>query len=438
MPVLVLAAYRDVDPVPAAAAGGAAGGAGGRPRRVAASGCAASAPDEVEEYRRARRRRTGSPDLAERLYEETEGNPLFVAETVRLLAARAGVAHPGQRPRRDREAAPAPVAGAASPYSRPPRSSAVSSTSTSSAPPPDFPAPALLELLDEALAARVTRRRAGHALAAPLRPRPDPRHPLRRPVPGPTAAAPARGASRRSSGFMRPAATTSTRSPRTRLPPARTKRPSRTPGRRRSAPPPAAPRGGRPAAPAGARGAASATATTGHGASSSSSSARRRRAPATPLGEGHVLAGRRARAERSGSGVELARAAAGYGGGVVWGRAGDDHRLVPLLEEGLAALGHDDAELRIRLLSRLAGALRDEPSRTRRERAQREAVELARRSGSPALLGWALARPRARDRGPGHARRVSRARRRAPRDRARRRETWSASSPRTRSASSRT
>ena len=36
---------------------------------------------------------------------------------------------------------------------------------------------------------------------------------------------------------------------------------------------------------------------------------------------------------------ELARAAAGYGGRIIWARAGDDARLVPLLEEGLAALG---------------------------------------------------------------------------------------------------
>ena len=40
--------------------------------------------------------------------------------------------------------------------------------------------------------------------------------------------------------------------------------------------------------------------------------------------------------------VELARAALGYGGRTVWQRAGDDHRLVPLLEEALAAIGETD------------------------------------------------------------------------------------------------
>jgi DNA-binding SARP family transcriptional activator len=93
---------------------------------------------------------------------------------------------------------------------------------------------------------------------------------------------------------------------------------------------------------------------------------------------------------------ELARAAAGYGGQIVWGRARDDHRLVPLLEEALAKLGDEDDALRVRLLSRLAGALRDEPSRERRGRLSAEAVALARRSGDPVLLGHALA-------GRGHA-----------------------------------
>jgi DNA-binding SARP family transcriptional activator len=64
-------------------------------------------------------------------------------------------------------------------------------------------------------------------------------------------------------------------------------------------------------------------------------------------------------ARRLGLSHELARAAMGYGGRIVWARAGDDDQLVPLLEEGLAALEADDLELRARLLARLAGALRD-------------------------------------------------------------------------------
>lgn len=87
---------------------------------------------------------------------------------------------------------------------------------------------------------------------------------------------------------------------------------------------------------------------------------------------------------------ELARAAAGYGGRVVWARAGDDDRLVPLLEEGLAALGDEDVELRARLMARLAGALRDEHSRDRRDALSREAVRLARRTNDPTALAFAL------------------------------------------------
>jgi tetratricopeptide (TPR) repeat protein len=63
---------------------------------------------------------------------------------------------------------------------------------------------------------------------------------------------------------------------------------------------------------------------------------------------------------------------------------------VPLLEEALAAVAEDDVELRARLLARLAGALRDEPSRERRDKLSAEAVELARRTGNPAALAYAL------------------------------------------------
>ena len=95
-------------------------------------------------------------------------------------------------------------------------------------------------------------------------------------------------------------------------------------------------------------------------------------------------------ARRLGLLPHLARAAAGYGGRIVWARAEGDDRLVPLLEEGLAALADEDVELRSRLLARLAGALRDEPSRDRRDTLSSEAVELARRSGHPAGLAYAL------------------------------------------------
>jgi DNA-binding SARP family transcriptional activator len=96
-------------------------------------------------------------------------------------------------------------------------------------------------------------------------------------------------------------------------------------------------------------------------------------------------------ARRLGLSCELARAAAGYGGRIVWVRASTDDRLMPLLEEGLAVLPADELELRARLMARLAGALRDERSRERRDALSREAVELARRTADPTVLAYALA-----------------------------------------------
>ena len=95
-------------------------------------------------------------------------------------------------------------------------------------------------------------------------------------------------------------------------------------------------------------------------------------------------------ARRLGLAGELAQAAAGYGGRIMIARAGGDERLVPLLEEGIAALGEEDAELRVKLLARLAGALRDEPSRDRRDALSREALDLAREAGDPVVLAAAL------------------------------------------------
>jgi DNA-binding SARP family transcriptional activator len=87
----------------------------------------------------------------------------------------------------------------------------------------------------------------------------------------------------------------------------------------------------------------------------------------------------------------LARAALGYGGATGWQRAGDDDRLVPLLEEALRELGDDATALRARLLARLAGALRDQPSLEPRASLSREAVDIARRIGDPGTLVYALA-----------------------------------------------
>jgi tetratricopeptide (TPR) repeat protein len=95
-------------------------------------------------------------------------------------------------------------------------------------------------------------------------------------------------------------------------------------------------------------------------------------------------------ARRIGSPELLAAAALGYGGRFVWMRAGDDVVLAPLLREALARLGEEDTELRVRLLARLSGALRDEVDRGPRDAASKEAVRAARHLGDPATLAYAL------------------------------------------------
>jgi tetratricopeptide (TPR) repeat protein len=86
----------------------------------------------------------------------------------------------------------------------------------------------------------------------------------------------------------------------------------------------------------------------------------------------------------------FARAALGYGGNPGWQRAGGDTRLVPLLEEALSMLDEDASMLRARLLGRLAGALRDEPSLEPRSSLSREAVAIARRLGDKETLVYTL------------------------------------------------
>ena len=73
----------------------------------------------------------------------------------------------------------------------------------------------------------------------------------------------------------------------------------------------------------------------------------------------------------------LAHAALGYSGRIVWARPSGDDRLVPFLEEAIAAVGETDPELHVVLLARLAGALRDEPTRQRRDALSGEALEVA-------------------------------------------------------------
>ncbi|MBE2319568.1 AAA family ATPase [Solirubrobacter sp. CPCC 204708] len=95
-------------------------------------------------------------------------------------------------------------------------------------------------------------------------------------------------------------------------------------------------------------------------------------------------------ARTAGEAELFARAAAGYGGRFLWSHGLTDERLVPLLEEGVATVGSQDSALRVRLLSRLAAALRHGPTRARREVLMGEAIEMARRIGDPVTIASAL------------------------------------------------
>ena len=64
-------------------------------------------------------------------------------------------------------------------------------------------------------------------------------------------------------------------------------------------------------------------------------------------------------AEKLGLAEQLGHAALGYGGRIVWEVSRDDDHLIPLLERALDELAMDDSVLRVRLLARLAGPLRD-------------------------------------------------------------------------------
>jgi hypothetical protein len=86
----------------------------------------------------------------------------------------------------------------------------------------------------------------------------------------------------------------------------------------------------------------------------------------------------------------LARAAIGYGGRFIWSRAGNDTAMVPLLQDALVMLGGEDDKLRARLLSRLACATRSSPDREHSSALARQGVELARQLDDPPTLAYAL------------------------------------------------
>ncbi len=95
-------------------------------------------------------------------------------------------------------------------------------------------------------------------------------------------------------------------------------------------------------------------------------------------------------ARAAGESELLARATASYGGRFLWSHGLTDDRLVPLLEEGISVVGTADSALRVRLLSRLAAALRHGPTRARREVLMEEAIQMARRIGDPVTIASAL------------------------------------------------
>jgi hypothetical protein len=88
----------------------------------------------------------------------------------------------------------------------------------------------------------------------------------------------------------------------------------------------------------------------------------------------------------------LAQAALGYGGRLIWEVSRDDPHLVPLLERALASIGEADSPLRVRLLARLGGGpLRDSHDPRRRRTMTAEALAAARRLGDASTLAYALA-----------------------------------------------
>lgn len=96
-------------------------------------------------------------------------------------------------------------------------------------------------------------------------------------------------------------------------------------------------------------------------------------------------------ARRQGAAEALARAALGYGGRFFWARVGHDQHMVPMLQDALVLLGGTDDRLRVRLLTRLACAWRSDRDRQEQRRAlSQQAVEMARQLEDPATLGYAL------------------------------------------------
>jgi class 3 adenylate cyclase/DNA-binding SARP family transcriptional activator len=88
----------------------------------------------------------------------------------------------------------------------------------------------------------------------------------------------------------------------------------------------------------------------------------------------------------------LARAALGYGGRFLWDVSRGDDYLPAVLRRALDMLGDGDSDLRVRVLSRLAGGpLRDASfPRAERHALSTEALAMARRLDDPSTLAYAI------------------------------------------------
>jgi eukaryotic-like serine/threonine-protein kinase len=95
-------------------------------------------------------------------------------------------------------------------------------------------------------------------------------------------------------------------------------------------------------------------------------------------------------ARSAGSPEQLARAALGYAGRFVWMPRGADEDVVPLLDDALRELGSDESALRVRVLARLAGTLRDQPEPERRTELTAQALDIARALDDRSALAYAL------------------------------------------------
>jgi tetratricopeptide (TPR) repeat protein len=97
-------------------------------------------------------------------------------------------------------------------------------------------------------------------------------------------------------------------------------------------------------------------------------------------------------ARQYGMAEELGQAALAYAGVFTFERGASDRHMIPLLEDARAMLAdkEDAGPVRARVLAHLAVALRDQPNRGPRDALSREAVALARASGDLPTLGYAL------------------------------------------------